>query len=131
MAAPKSELVKVTAAQVSFHSGPIPDPATLRQYEEIHAGAAGRILGMAEKQSSHRQAIELKRVNADGRAEFLGQIMAFLLAAGAMYCGYNLLLQNKPIAGFTLLLGPLAGLVLLFLLKRKDAVKAIAAKPKA
>jgi uncharacterized membrane protein len=50
-------VVRQELTQKSF-SGPIPPPEALAQYEQITAGLAGRIVGMAESQLAHRQAME-------------------------------------------------------------------------
>lgn len=49
---------RVVVRAIEQHSGPIPHPDIIKQYEEILPGAADRIISMAENQSSHRQAME-------------------------------------------------------------------------
>lgn len=57
-------------------SGPIPPPEMLAGYERALAGAADRILRMAEVQSEHRQGLE----NTALRGQLAGQ-------ARGTYCG--------------------------------------------
>jgi uncharacterized membrane protein len=42
-------LATQTVQQVIHHRGPIPDPETLKKYNEVLPGAADRIFAMAEK----------------------------------------------------------------------------------
>lgn len=56
----KGEIVSVSAA----FSGPLPPPSILRGYEDVLPGAADRIISMAEKQSKHRQEMEVIATNA-------------------------------------------------------------------
>jgi len=46
------------------HSGPIPDPMTLKGYNDVCPGAADRIIAMAETQAKHRQEMEKTVVNS-------------------------------------------------------------------
>jgi len=48
-----------------FHIGPLPDPETLRAYDEIIPNGAERLMQLVERQSNHRQALESDRVAGD------------------------------------------------------------------
>lgn len=78
-------------AAVAMHrelrAGPIPDPETLQQYDEVLPGTADRIVKQFEKESEHRQAMENKIVDAqiehqrlDMAAFRRGQVFAFTIA---------------------------------------------------
>lgn len=43
---------------ISVSSGPLPPPEVLKAYDEVLKGAAKRIFDMAERQATHRQALE-------------------------------------------------------------------------
>ena len=45
-------------------TGPLPPPVTLQQYEEVQAGFADKIMGMALKEQEHRHDIENKIVES-------------------------------------------------------------------
>lgn len=72
------------------HQGPLPPPELFEGYDNILPGAAERILSMAEKQSSHRQDLELKVIKAGARDSLIGLIFAFILGfftiGGGIYC---------------------------------------------
>lgn len=75
--------VVIKAMKEEF-SGPIPHPDTIQKYEEILPGAADRIISMAERQASHRQAMERKMIEAESRDGLLGVVFAFLLGMGCI-----------------------------------------------
>jgi len=65
---------------VEAFEGPIPPPATLEAYERLVPGAAERILGMAERQATHRQSLEKIVVQAGSRDSLCGIIVASIIA---------------------------------------------------
>jgi hypothetical protein len=59
---------------VSAHwPGPLPPPATLKQFDEVIPGGAERILRMAEAEQAHRHLTDMAVLNADSRAISRGQ----------------------------------------------------------
>jgi uncharacterized membrane protein len=102
-AAPAAEH-KVTVEQrhIKTHSGPIPDPATLAEYDALLPGAAERILRMAERQQASRLDNEQRQLEADIRhrdevlaaqkaatqgslvSDYIGQGLGFFLAAACL-----------------------------------------------
>jgi uncharacterized membrane protein len=96
----------ITQTVVSY-SAPIPPASEFQKYEAVLPGSADRILGMAERQSKHRHSIEKTLVFFQSASSFLGMILAFILALAGIIAGSYLLLNNKPIEGFTALLTPL------------------------
>ncbi len=86
-------------AQLVAHavSGPIPPPEDMEHYERIHAGAAERILAMAEKEAEVRHKAMLLAAQAahddvsSARTETrIGQFLSFFLTVAAFavaaYC---------------------------------------------
>lgn len=72
-------------------SGPIAHPRHLREYEEIHPGAADRIISMAETRNDHHIAMDHKMSDAEIADRRLGMIcgatlFGFLILA-ALICG--------------------------------------------
>lgn len=65
-------------------SGPIPPPNIIAGYENVVPGAADRIIKMAERQSLHRQDVELMEAKAESRDSLLGIIFAFALGIGCL-----------------------------------------------
>ena len=83
----KAEIqLKRVVAEVmqSEFSGPIPPPSIIKGYEEVLPGSADRIIGMAERQSAHRQAMEKRMVLIEARDSLLGILFAFLLGIGCI-----------------------------------------------
>ena len=112
---PKSSEKKPAVQQASISSsttsvavswqGPIPPPRELREYDLIVPGAASRILGMAEQQSTHRMALEKHVVTGDSRRSYLGLILGFIIALTFLGGGIFLIYSGHTFSG--LLLGGL------------------------
>jgi uncharacterized membrane protein len=85
-----------------IHSGPLPAPEDLANYDAICPGAADRIISMAEGNMSHRQSMETQLVRSEYGLRRRGQWLA-LIALFAMLA----------VIAFTFWLGqPIAGSVL-------------------
>ena len=69
------------------HSGPIPDPITLKGYENICPGAADRIITMAENQAKHRQEIGKISIRSRTGDSKMGIIFGFILALATIISG--------------------------------------------
>lgn len=65
-------------------SGPLPPPQALQGYEDTLPGAAERILHMAEKEQTHRHEFDSELTRSVTRQQERGQILAFILGAGAL-----------------------------------------------
>lgn len=74
---------EIIASSRTF-SGPLPPPEDLAAYEEVHPGAADRILAMAERQAKHRQALESASVAAGNHRAMVGQILATVVTLSAL-----------------------------------------------
>lgn len=96
---------------ISGYSGPIPPPQYFEGYERVLPGSANRILVMAEKQQDHRMTLEKKVVESDIWMERLGLILGFVLAVIISISGVILLMNDKPIEGFVLLIGEAVAIV--------------------
>jgi len=69
-----------TSLKMETFQGPIPPPAVLEAYERLVPGAAERILGLTERQASHRQDIEKIVIKAGARDSLYGIIVAAIVA---------------------------------------------------
>lgn len=93
----RDEVVSKLAAIFVHHeekfSGPIAHPRHLREYEDIHPGAADRIISMAERQQSHiieQQQQATSREFSDRRlGMWMGAAAFFLLVVLAYLLGVN------------------------------------------
>jgi len=86
------------------HSGPIPDPQTLKEYKQIYKNAPDIIFGMATKEQSFRHF-----------STYMGQISALIIGLGGLGVTAYLGVNNQPwlagIIGFSSL-GSLVGVFL-------------------
>ncbi len=84
----RAELLRLVSASES-HSGWLPSPKYLRQYEAILPGLAERIVAMPEREQAHRHKIIEKVVKDDRDLKSRGQIFALaslvLLVAVSTY----------------------------------------------
>ena len=99
--------IEVTKIRKS-HSGPIPDPETLKQYKQIYKNAPEIIFGMAKKEQGFRHI-----------STYLGQISALLIGIfGLIVTGY-LGVNDQPWLAGVIGFGSLASLVGVFLQQKK------------
>lgn len=109
-------LMDIARMEVSAsYSGPIPPPAMLKQYDEVVAGAAARILGMAEDQSKHRMQIEQRVLYHDSVRAYLGMVCGLTLGVVAIAGGSIAAYYGRDWFGGTLSLSGLASLVGVFI----------------
>ena len=85
-------IIEETISEISHHSGPLPRPSDMAQYEAIKSGFAERIMRLAEKEQDHRHAVTDGLVKRDYSLKTVGQyfamasVLVFLGFAG--YLGY-------------------------------------------
>ena len=53
---------------LKMHQGPLPDPETLRDYDDLIPGSAAEIIKMASDQASHRRNLETLSQKSDSDA---------------------------------------------------------------
>lgn len=111
-----------TIKRTAHYSGPIPLPAHLEKYEELVPGSANRLIQMAEKSLNAEIDIktrESKTIEYVSKhsiiIEYLGQLMAFIIAMSGIGIGFYLILNNKPVVGTILGGVPLIWLVAQFI----------------
>lgn len=111
----------IVAASIKHvtHSGPIPDPETLRRYNEVLPGTAEKIIDAFERQNKHRISIEEKAVNHGIYIEKVGQFFAFLITITALCGSLGLIFIGKSIEGIAGVIVAIAGLVASFIYKNK------------
>lgn len=78
-AAKRAELLRIVAASES-HSGWLPTPTYLREYEAILPGLAERIVALPEREQTHRHTVVEQMVKDDRTLKARGQGFAFALA---------------------------------------------------
>lgn len=85
---------------MSFHSGPIPHPEMLREYDMVCPGAAERIIKMAEDQAAHRQYLEKTTVETQAYNSKMGVIFGFVLGMTTVIAGALVAVFSHPWSGF-------------------------------
>jgi uncharacterized membrane protein len=115
--------------QVEEYAGPIPDPATLAQYESVLPGLADRLIKLEEdKTTLHLRTIAKladadidntrKLVDAEVLTAKRGQIQAYSLALIAFAASITFFALGIPVAGGILLGFPVIVLISAFLNRR-------------
>jgi len=90
------------------HSGPIPDPETLKEYKQIYKNAPDVIFGMATKEQSFRHF-----------STYVGQLSALLIGLGGLGVTAYLGVNNQPWLAAVIGFGSLGSLVGVFLHQKK------------
>lgn len=75
----RDAVIRVARQMSRFHSGPLPDPDSLRAYAQIIPNGAQRIMELVERASRHRHVQEARLVACETRRVTRGQWMAFVL----------------------------------------------------
>lgn len=122
---PSKILTQRTTTTAMQFSGPVPPPNLLMQYEQISPGLANRMVLMAERESSHRQQIEVKIVDshcADQTAFHVevkrGQVLATAITIFAIAAGAYTANQGHEIAGGILGAAGIGGIAINLILGR-------------
>ena len=108
-------------------AGSLPSPEVLAEYNHLVAGAADRMISIAEKEQEHRHKMQEKLLDARLIAlkqakneRRLGQIFAFSLAVVAVVSGAITAMLGEPIAGEVIGSVGVAGLVVVFVLGLRE-----------
>ena len=108
--------VSVSLVRHKSHSGPIPDPESLAEYNEIIPNGAERIMTMTEGQQSHRFELEKSVVLSNYKQSGRGQIFALIIAIVLIGSGTVVALLASPTAGATIIGTSVVGLAGVFLI---------------
>jgi uncharacterized membrane protein len=112
---PTDKSVIARKTTLVHYEGPLPHPATLKQYDEIVPGAAERLISMAEAQASHRQDLESRVIRNDNLKSLLGTIFGFVIALVGFVGGLYAALKGQPFWGGAVSIGTLASVVIAFI----------------
>lgn len=118
---------EIAVSRREIHSGPLPHPRQLEEYDRVVPGAAERIIQMAETQSHHRQTLERKVINSRSRDSLLGIISAFIITMTIILLGGYIIVNSDRLDGQligTLLTGlGISGIVGTFIYGTRSARK--------
>jgi uncharacterized membrane protein len=102
------------AMSFQMYIGPIPHPALIKEYENIHPGAAKIIFDSFTLEGNHRRKLELSDYKLDRNLSYLGLLFGFIIALIAILAGVYLALTDHPVVGTVLSGGTVVALVTLF-----------------
>jgi uncharacterized membrane protein len=118
------------ARQVTLRAGPLPDAHEIAQYEAALPGAADRIFTMAENQAAHRQTLERRVITWNLVGERFGQLVGAAIALFGIYIGRELVLAGKDAQGMAAILGPIGGMVWVFVIGKRKRDRNLQGKEK-
>ena len=107
--------LEITSSHITARLGPLPDPLTLLEYEQIRPGFADRIMQMAEAAAAHRRQRENKIIDGTFRAESRGSYMAFILAMAFLAASTWLIHGGHDVAGGAMGVIDIGSLVYIFI----------------
>ncbi|MDR3667470.1 MAG: DUF2335 domain-containing protein [Ignavibacteriaceae bacterium] len=93
----------------------LPPPEILRNYNSVVPGLADRIVAQAEKQTSHRIALEKKLLTSNIWKSFLGLVFAFLIGSLGIGGGLYLTFVGLNVIGIVFSSATLVSLVMSFI----------------
>ncbi len=99
----------------SAYAGPLPSPEAFARYEQVCAGAADRIISMAEKQAAHRQALEKLHEETVARNSKMGILCALLIAMSVLVGGVACIITDHDLAGGLIVGIDIVGLCAVFI----------------
>lgn len=117
---PSDEKQIVLKSIAMQYSGPLPMSSEFEKYEMVTPGAGDRIIGMAERQSQHRQDIEKHAVASQFKIAGRGQCFGFILGILGLGGGFWLISIDKDAYGVTSLVGTVATLVGVYIYGKKE-----------
>ena len=106
---PKS---RVAFSQMKIHSGPLPDPSTLKEYGKVYKNAPQDIIKMAQKEQKFRHL-----------STYLGQLSALFIGLGGLATTAYLGVNGEPFLAGSIGFVSLGSLVGTFLYNRQNPNK--------
>ena len=92
----------------------LPPPNELERYEALQPGITDRLLSSYEKQQEHRMELEKEVISTGVKQSLRGQVFAFILGAITIAGGLFLIIKDKNVQGYTLIVGSAATLAGVF-----------------
>ena len=105
--------------QGEFHSGPLPHPSLLAEYNRIVPDAANRILVMAEQQSKHRRWLEKVYLAGDISRSWGGLLSALFICVLILVLSYLLIQSGHAVSGTILGVGDMATIATVFITSKE------------
>ena len=117
-------IVEVVEAQLS-HSGPLPAPQQLREYDVVLPGLAERIVRLTEAEQEHRHQIVNEAIRRDARLKERGQALGMgALILMLAFCA-DLVATGSSEAAAAVAGAVILGVVSIFVTGRRADLKAL------
>ncbi len=100
---------------VRSHSGPLPPPEILRDYEACLPGSADRIISMAERSQANFHALQMRDLEGTFSEARIGQFCGLLIGLAGTLGGVWCIVTDHALAGSGISLVSLASLVAVFI----------------
>lgn len=115
---------QIVESQVT-HSGPLPAPQQLHQYEQVLPGLAERIVRLTEVEQAHRHEIVGSALKRDARIKERGQLLAMLAMIIVLaFCAFLVVAGSPRVAG-AVAISLVAAVVGIFVTGRQADAKAL------
>ncbi|EBG2415162.1 DUF2335 domain-containing protein [Salmonella enterica] len=108
---------RAIVSQTCFR-GPLPPPSMLREYNDIVAGAAERIMVRSEKEQAHRHEMQNKTVTGTINKDKRGQWMAYSITLLILLIATIFAWRGNTVFAGTLITVDLIGLASVFIMGR-------------
>ena len=95
----REQIITVVREVVQHHSGPLPPPSMLSDYDGILPGLAERIVSMAERDLLHHQNLQTTALRAEARERLVGQMSALLITLAALGSSAWVAVSGYPVTG--------------------------------
>ena len=102
----------------TYFRGPLPPPSMLREYNDIVAGAAERIMARSEKEQAHRHEMQNKTVTGTISKDKRGQWMAYSITLLILLIATVFAWRGNTVFAGTLITVDLIGLASVFVMGR-------------
>lgn len=114
---------EILALRQEHFSGPLPPPSVLRQYDETVAGAAERIMRMAEKEQEHRIFSEQYSLRKSNALLTRGQVFGFVIVLLLIALGTAFVFFGFEAIAIVIFSATTISLAVIFVLGRKPGAK--------
>lgn len=105
------------SVELTSYESVLPDPDTLKKYEEVVPGAAREWMDIAKSEIQTRQTNEKRITWTFQVSTIIGQVLAFFSVAIVCGCGLCFLKDGHPKEGAAIIVGSAASVITAFLVR--------------
>ena len=114
----REAIIEVVERQLS-HSGPLPPPAQLRDYESVLPGLAERIVQLSEREQAHRHNVVDLAIRRSARLRDRGQALGMLAMVLVLAFCVLLIQAGQPATAGAVAIALVIGVVSIFVIGRR------------